>query len=142
MRVVLDANIVISALISSKGYPARIVDAWLRGHLDVLISPPIIDEILRVTAYQRIQKKYPMVKERRLEFVELLSEQGILVEPEERLHVVEEDESDNRYVECAAAGSAQYIVSGDEHLLRVGNYRGIEIITPAAFVAFISTREL
>ena len=137
MRVVLDANIYISALISNKGNPAKIINKWLAGQFDVLISQPIVDEILRVTNYKRIQKKYAKVRENRLEFVELIIEQGIWEESSETLTVVSADESDNRYVECAVAGNAQYIVSGDEHLLGVGEYQGIIIVTPATFLTLL-----
>ena len=137
MRVVLDANIYISALISNKGNPAKIINKWLAGQFDVLISQPVVDEILRVTNYKRIQKKYAKVRDNRLEFVELIIEQGIWEESSETLTVVSADESDNRYVECAVAGNAQYIVSGDEHLLGVGEYQGIIIVTPATFLTLL-----
>lgn len=137
MRVVLDANIYISSLISSKGNPASIINRWLSGEFDVLISQPIIDEILRVTGYERLQKKYKKVRENRLEFVELISEQGIWTEPTEKLTIVTADESDNRYLECAIAGGATYVVTGDDHLLDVGNHQGISILTPAAFVTLL-----
>ena len=139
MRAVLDANIYVSALISDKGNPARIVSKWLNGDFDTLISRPIVDEILRVTAYERIQRKYAKVRENRLEFAELISEQGIWVVPTEKLVVVPADESDNRYVECAVTGSADYLVTGDEHLLILGEYQGIVVIKPAAFIALLET---
>ena len=142
MRVVLDTNIYVSALIAPSGNPAKILEAWLSGHFDVLVSPPIIEEILRVTAYERIQKKYPLVKETRLEYVELINAQSILVKPEQRLAVIVEDESDNRYIECGVAGNAQYIVSGDEHLLKVGIYRDIVLISPASFLAIMAAGEV
>lgn len=134
MRLVLDTNIYVSNLISEKGNPAKIMRWWLEGEFDVLVSQPIIDEILRVTAYERIQKKYAKVRKNRLEYASLIAEQALWVEPEEKLDVIATDESDNRYVECAVAGGAQYIITGDEHLLEIGNYAGIRIITPAAFV--------
>jgi putative PIN family toxin of toxin-antitoxin system len=138
MRIVLDTNIYISNLISDKGNPAKIVRWWLEGKFDVLVSQPIIDEILRVTGYERIQKKYAKVRKNRLEFAALISEQAEWIEPGETLNIVV-DESDNRYIECAVAGNAQYIVTGDEHLLARGEYQGIEILTPAAFVALRET---
>ena len=139
IRVVLDANIYISALISSQGHPAAIINRWLAGEFEVLLSPPIVDEILRVTAYERLQRKYQKIRENRLEFVELISEQGIWVEPPETLAVVTADESDNRYLECAVAGGARYVVTGDEHLLQVGEYQGITVLSPAAFVTWLET---
>ena len=137
MQVVLDANVYVSALISDKGNPSRIINRWLAGEFDILVSPPIINEILRVTGYRRIQNKYARVRENRLEFVELISEQGFWIEPDRALSIVPADESDNRYFECAVAGGAQYIVSGDAHLLEIGEYRGIVIVTPAAFITLL-----
>jgi putative PIN family toxin of toxin-antitoxin system len=137
MRVVLDANIYVSALISEKGNPARIIDEWLEEAFELVISLPISDEILRVTNYERFQRKYAKVRENRLEFVRLLSDQCIWVEPTEKLEVVRADESDNRIVECAVAGSAEYIVTGDGHLLELENYQGIEIVTPATFIIML-----
>ena len=137
MQVVLDANIYISSLISPKGTPALIIDRWLKGEFDVLISKPIIDEVSRVTGYERLQKKYRRIRENRIEFVELISEQCLSVEPTERLSVVTADESDNRYIECAVTGSATYIVTGDDHLLSIESYRGINIITPATFIRLL-----
>ena len=139
MRVVLDANIFVSALISRQGNPAITVDRWLAGEFDVLVSRPIIDEILRVTGYERILKKDARVRENRLEFAALISDQGVWVEPPHRLSVVSADESDNRYLECAVAGGAQYIVTGDQHLLAIRHYQGIEIVSPAVFVALLET---
>ena len=135
MRLVLDTNIYVSNLISEKGNLAKIVRWWLEGEFDVLVSQPIIDEILRVSGYERIQKKYAQVRENRLEYAALIAEQALWIEPQEKLDVIAADESDNRYVECAVAGGAQYIITGDEHLLELGEYEGIRVLTPAAFVA-------
>lgn len=137
MYVVFDANIYISAFISPNGAPAKVVSRWLAGEFDVLVSQPIVDEILRVTNYDRIQKKYARVRERRLEFVTLITKQGIWVEPITTLTVVSVDESDNRYIECAVTGNAQYIVSGDKHLLDIGEYQGIVVVTPSVFSALL-----
>ncbi len=139
IRVVLDANIYISALISSQGHPAAIINRWLAGEFEVLLSQPIVDEVLRVTAYERLQRKYQKIRENRLEFVELIAEQGIWVEPTEIVAVVTADESDNRYLECAVAGRARYVVTGDEHLLHVREYQGITILSPVAFVTLLET---
>jgi uncharacterized protein len=137
MRVVLDANIFVSALISDKGNPTRIIDRWLAGEFDLLVSRPIIDEILKVTGYERIQNKYAKVRENRLEFVALVEENGIWAEPSQTIDIVSADESDNRYIECAIAGNAHYIVSGDQHLLELGEYQGIIIVSPAIFVTLL-----
>lgn len=142
MRVVLDANIYVSALISDKGNPAAIINYWLSGDFDILISQPIIDELLWVTSYERIQKKYRKVKERRLEFAELISQQSVCFEPVKTSSAVTRDESDNIYIECAVEGDAQYIVSGDEHLLELDEYQGIIVLSPASFVTLLKTNQI
>ena len=139
MQVVLDANIYISALIFSKGNSAAIIERWLAGEFDVLISQPIIDELLRVTGYERLHKKFRRIRENRLEFVALVSEQGVWIQPETQVTAVAADESDNRYLECAVAGSANYVVSGDDHLLNIGSYKGIGIVSPAAFIILLDS---
>ena len=108
----------------------------------MLVSQPIIDEILRVSGYERIQKKYAQVRENRLEYAALIAEQGLWIEPQETLDVIVSDESDNRYIECAVAGGALYIVTGDEHLLELGEYEGITVLTPAAFVSLKETGQV
>lgn len=139
MRVVLDANIYVSALISSKGNPARIIRRWLDGEFDVLLSRPILEEIVRVTGYARIQRKYKQVRENRLEFVDLITEQSLWVQPAEDVSAIVADESDNRYLECTLAGGARYVVTGDQHLLEIADYQGVQIITPATFITLLMT---
>lgn len=134
MRVVFDANVFISALISSRGAPAKLLDAWLEGRFEMLISHAIVEEIARVMAYEHLQK-YRRLREFRLEFVTLLSKQAILVEPAATISVVREDETDNRYIECAIAGDAKYIISGDAHLQAIGQYQGIQLLSPVEFLA-------
>ncbi|MBM3239972.1 PIN domain-containing protein [Candidatus Poribacteria bacterium] len=58
----------------------------------------------------------------------------IVVTPTERIKVIEQDPDDNRILECAVEGNVNYIVSGDRHLLNLGRYRGIEIITISEFL--------
>jgi predicted nucleic acid-binding protein len=54
------------------------------------------------------------------------------------LEVVKDDSDDNRVLECAVAAKANYIISGDKHLLDLGEYRGIEVLPPAGFIVLLS----
>ena len=137
MRVVLDANVLVSALISAKGAPAQILLHWQEGKLDVVASPPILEELERVLHYPRLQERYDLPEGMIQRFLQLLEQQAILVEPGESLSVIERDPSDNRYLECAVAGEAEYIVSGDRHLLNLKEYRGIQIFNPREFLALL-----
>ncbi len=137
LRVVLDANILVSALISPRGSPAEILARWEAHEFELVLSPPVLNELHRVLHYPRIMARYKLPEEAVQQFLRLLSRQAILVEPAARLAVIEKDPSDNRYLECALAGDASYIVSGDGHLLELATYREIAILAPASFVALL-----
>ena len=142
MKVVLDANIYVSSMLNNHGNPKRIMAMWEQGDFDVLVSESIIDEVGRVLRYPRIVKRHKQDEEAIERFLKLLASEAVIVEPAEVLDVVQEDESDNRYLECAIEGKAQYVVSGDQHLLKLGEYKGIIIIPPAAFVALLEREDL
>jgi len=138
---VVDANAFVSALISSRGAPAQVLAAWLAGRFDVVISAAILHELQRVLAYDRL-RKYARVRESGAEFVELIAGQAIWVEPAEAINVIEDDPTDNRYLECAVGGNAHYVISGDRHLLRLETHEGIRVLSPAAFMALIADDQL
>lgn len=142
MKIVLDANSYVSSMINTQGNPRRIIQQWEQGDFDVLLSSSILREIGRVLRYPRISKRHKQGEETIQRFLELLSSEAIVVEPTNRLDVVKEDESDNRYLECAIEGKGQYIISGDKHLLKVGDYKGIIILPPTAFVALLERGNL
>jgi len=142
MRIVLDANVLVSAFISAKGAPALILERWREAEFDVLISPEILSELDHVLHYPKLRQHYHLPEESIEGFLRLLAKQAIHVAPTEQLAVVERDPTDNRYLECALAGKATIIVSGDRHLLELGRYREIQILTPAGFLAFLKLARL
>jgi putative PIN family toxin of toxin-antitoxin system len=89
MNVVLDANIFISALITEDGNPARILSHWRNGDIDVVVSPAMIEEVRRVTAYPRLLNRYRLIRESCADLIAALSEIAIVVEPTETLSVVQ-----------------------------------------------------
>ncbi len=74
--------------------------------------------------------------------VEAVLKVGKLIEVRTRLNVVQEDPSDNKILECAIDGEADYIVSGDEYLLKIGEYKGIRIISPREFIGLLTETSL
>jgi putative PIN family toxin of toxin-antitoxin system len=92
----------------------------------------ILDEYLRVLSYPKFELSEKEIKE--------LIEEEILpyaevVKPKRRLRVIERDPADNKFLECAVAGKAGVIISGDKDLLSLGRYRKIRIQSPAQFLA-------
>jgi putative PIN family toxin of toxin-antitoxin system len=137
MQVVLDANVLISAVISSRGASAQILRLWEEEQFDLVVSQPILQELERVIHYPRIQQRYNLPEEDVVRFLRLVRGGASVVEPDFEIQAVERDPSDNRYLECAIEAGASYIVSGDQHLLELGEFQGIVILPPAAFLAVL-----
>ena len=137
MRVVLDANVLVSAVISRQGNPGRILDLWEKDAFDLVVSPQIIKETERVIHYPKIQKKYHLPEEHVEKFLGLIGSQAIVVNPTHEIGVIEKDPPDNRYLECAKESQASYIVTGDRHLLELKEYKGIVILPPVGFLALL-----
>lgn len=142
MKVVLDANVYVSSLISPLGNLKKIVEYWGEGHLEVLLSVPIIAEIGRVLRYPRIARRHKQDERNIQRFLKLLSSQATVTHPTIIVDAVKEDETDNRYLECAIAGEAEYIVSGDKHLLALREFQGIVILPPTAFIKLLESRHI
>lgn len=138
MRVVIDTNVIISRYFSPHGSPAQVVSSWEKGKFDVVVSPAILDEYNRVFRYPHIKKHLALDENDIDTILENISELAEKVIPTASLSVVTTDSDDDKFIECAVAGDADYIVSGDPHLLDLAEYRGILIVSPAAFAAFLT----
>lgn len=130
MRVVLDTNVLISALLFT-GISSELVSLWQEGRLTALLSREILDEYLRVLAYPKFQLSETEIKalieEDLLPFVQV-------IKPGIRVRVVKRDPSDNKFLECAVAGKANVLISGDKELLAIRHYRQVRIQTPSRFL--------
>ena len=141
MKVVLDANVFVSALISSRGAPRQIVDQWRAEAFEHLTSEAILQEVGRVLRYPKIAALHRLPEEELLEFMALLREESHMVPTTETL-AVSPDETDNRYLECAVAGDADYLVTGDKrHLLPLAEYGGVRVVSPMTFLVILQLEE-
>ena len=128
-RVVLDTNVTISATFW-RGHPRLVLDLARQGRLTLLSSAPIEAELIRVLSYP----KFGLTAAEMLPIVSDIRRFAQFVDVTSSVDVVSEDPTDNRFLECALDGEANYIVSGDHHLLSVGIFRGIEILRPRDFL--------
>lgn len=142
MNVVLDANVYVSAMISPTGAPAQVIRGWEDEQFEVVVSPAIMDELGRVLNYPHLVDRYQQIKENRSLFLATLQEAAIMAHPDITMAVIAADESDNRYLECAVAGRAQYLVTGDPHLLQVQTYQDVVILAPTTFLALLQSGQL
>lgn len=135
MRVVVDTNVLISALLKADGSPAKIVSLWRSGELELVVSEEVVSEVSRVLGYQRIRTRVSAEEAER--FLDLLRTAALAVTAYENVTVVKDDPDDDKFLAVAIVSGAEYIISGDTHLLSIGNYQGIEILTPAGFLTNI-----
>ncbi len=126
LRVVLDTNVIISA--AWGGVPYHVLEAWFAERYVLLISPAVLAEYH--ATLERLLPGSPAADR----FLHALYVKGVAVHPTESLAVIRDDPSDDRFLECALAGRAEVIVSGDRHLLQLNSFRGIRIVSPRTFL--------
>ncbi len=130
MRAVLDTNVVISSVVFA-GKPARVLDLAFKKEITNIVSPFILDEIRRVLKDKFLWQDGVINK--LTESIEVASE---IVHPIEQINIIADDD-DNRIIECAIEGHADFIISGDRLLLDLKTYKGVIIINPAAFLEIV-----
>ena len=126
MKIVIDANLFASGLIKPKSNPGTILGLVKENKLELIASPAIIKEIKRILLYPKIQKyHHKTIQEIDAYFDDILMFAWI-VEGTEMVDLIKDGPTDNKYLACAYEGEADYMVSGDHHLLDVGAFRGID----------------
>ena len=141
IKVVLDANQFVSALLKPHSNPAEIVRLVYEGDLTLLLSPPILDELHRVLAYPGIKKLHRRTPEEIEQFFRKLERIAVITPGILSVSDIVIDPSDNIYLACAVEGNAGFIVSGDHHLTDLKTFRGIPIVYPATFLKLIAGQD-
>jgi putative PIN family toxin of toxin-antitoxin system len=132
VRVVLDTNVLISALLFD-GIPERIFLAGLRGEIQLLTSLSLLEELGRV-----LKDKFKIDVHTVANTIELVRSVAEIVEVKSRIRVILHPDGDNRVLECAGDGKADVLVTGDtKHILPLSKYKGARILSPAEFVRFL-----
>ena len=135
--VVLDTNVFVSGFLNPQGTPATILDRVLDINLLLLLSPQIIEEIKRVFAYKKIVQlleKADKTTMDAIEFVEDICKIAFITLGTYQVETIKDDPSDNMFLSCALEGRADYIISGDSHLLALEDFQGIHIVSPNEFL--------
>jgi len=125
IRLVIDTNVFVSALISTRSIPALLLDEAGKKYT-LFISKEIlgeVEEVISRTKFGFSTQKISLAMEAILSFSEIIN-------PEIKVDVIKSDPDDNKILECAIACKASYIVSGDSHLLDLKEYGTIKIINP------------
>lgn len=128
VRVVIDTNIFISSFFG--GVPRKIIDLWKKGKFTLCLSEPILAEYLKVIA------RFNLLEEEGQELLSLFKTRRNIkdVSPTQKVRAIRDDPDDNKFLECALEAKADYIVSGNKHLKKLGSYKGIRILSPIIFL--------
>ena len=126
IKAVLDTNVLVSALIRT-GKPRALFFEILRGNAQLILSRGILEELAEVAADDKIMKY--VEEEDVKKFLRIIGSTAKIVTVKSRLKVVKNDPSDDLFLRTAYDGGADYIVSGDRHLLSLREFRGIKILT-------------
>jgi putative PIN family toxin of toxin-antitoxin system len=134
IKVVIDTNVFITSFFG--GNPKKIIDLWKKGEIKLCLSREIVDEYVEVLKRLGFQNE--------IELQELLNTfaEGhniIFSASTPSLKIIEQDQDDNMFIECAVALECSHIISGDKHLKSVKNYMGIKIVNPKEFLIQFQT---
>jgi len=129
-KVVLNTNVTISAFFW-EGNPRKIYDLIREGKLIMLLSDDMEKEFIRVLGYE----KFGLSPQEMMPFLRDLRIHARHVETKSKISVVIADPTDDIFLECAVDGNANFVISGDRHLLDIRVYKGIEIVRGGEFLS-------
>lgn len=128
-RVVFDTNVLVSGF-GFGGKPDECISLALSGEIELVLSTDVLHELAIVVEYDRL----PFSAEEGHEFAGLIEDAARIVEPTHSIDAVDADPEDDKFLECAVVADADYVISGDNDLLKLDSYRGVEIVPPADFL--------
>lgn len=129
MKIVLDTNVLVSGIFFA-GAPYEILKAWYDRKIDLVISLEILDEYQRVA--EELAQEFSGVDVARI--LDLLTVGAEIVHAPPLPEPVCSDPEDDKFLACAVAGSAKYVVTGDKQLLKVSRHGNVEIVSPRWFI--------
>ena len=138
IKVVLDANIFVSAVIKPRSNPGAVLNLIHSDRILLATSPDILAEVDRVLLYPKLQRLHGLSPKEISLFIIDISTDAHVTPGRIKLEVIEKDPTDNKYLECAIEAEADYIISGDRHLTDIEIYEDIRIVDPSTFLQIYS----
>jgi putative PIN family toxin of toxin-antitoxin system len=140
MRVVVDTNVLISAVIKPSGNVGRVLLLLRDGRYTILCAQSLLAELVDVLNRPRMHHKYHLTNKDIETVVALILLRGQAVRPQRQITICR-DPKDNKFLKATFAGDADAIVSGDEDLLSLNSFEGIPIISPRDFLDLFEAAE-
>lgn len=132
MRAIIDTNVFVSSFFG--GIPLKVIEYWFSGRLTLCVSKPILKEYFEVLS--RFEFEDNSLLYRLMSAFERNFNLLFVNNPKEQLWI-KEDPADNKFIACAIALKADYIVSGDSHLKKLKSIGNVKIVSPAEMIEFL-----
>lgn len=138
MKVVIDTNVIVSALLKSDSIPALIVSLILQKHIKVCLSSEIFIEYTEVFNYKKLKAlNHADVQDLLLS----IKENALWFSPKESIEIIKDDPDDNKFLECAFEAQADFFITGNTKHFTIDTFHQIQIVKPKQFLDIVS-REL
>jgi len=143
IRVVVDTNVLFSAVLIPGSNPAKILKLAQLGNIKLIFSPHTLKELQRVLRYPKL---VALMKKRGIKphvvdnFVKNLVSISMITSGEKKVTAVKEDPADDLFIACAIEGEAKFIISRDHHLRSLKTFQGITILDPTSFLKTINKK--
>jgi len=136
MTVVIDTNVVLSAILFG-GKPKQVLEMALSGSIQLAISESLVNELQGVLQRPKFELSAQLIQTVVSEYASIAR----WIEPSQHFNVVVDDPSDNQFIDCAVAAKADYLITGDKHLLNLGTFKMVKIVSVDNFIAILSSGE-
>ncbi len=130
LKVVLDTNVLVSALLNRDGLPAFILALARRRIIRLCLTVEIFEEYEAVLN----RKKFRHIRNDGLSVLSSLSKEALRVESNTRLNLIANDPADNKFIECAVDAGADFLITGNNKHFPFRSYRKLQIVTPKEFI--------
>ncbi|MQY68821.1 MAG: putative toxin-antitoxin system toxin component, PIN family [Hadesarchaea archaeon] len=127
MKVVLDTNVFIAAYFNRKSASARIIDLCLENKHELIFSSRLRKEVRLILKNVRAERGFQ-------KRIQSLFMNASRIKPTQKIFMVKEDPEDNKFLECALEGKADYLITSDRHLLELGEFAQTKICKPTQFL--------
>jgi len=137
LKAVVDTNVLVSGTILSHGNPYEILEAWRRSQFILVLSPDIIAEVQAMLRRPKIFKKYGLTESLLARLISALNLEALIIRPGPINPLPDIEPADLKFLACADAGAADYLVTGDRALQNLKTYKATRIVSPRVFLTLL-----
>ena len=139
LRAVVDTNLFISGLFTEHGPTGTLQDLWVGGRFELAVSEKILKEVAATLNKSYIRDRLHLTADDRKQIIALIRAKAFIVTQDRyETDTITKDASDNKFLACALEAQADYVVSGDRHLLELKYFHGVQIIDVNTFVKLLT----